>query len=122
MFDQHRCELFKTSEASFTAGNNRGASNFFDAWITISQVHPLCKEYLISLAALNREKKRHKDTGYWWIIHPFSKLRYPFLLFVSISCLKNFKFKFQILMGNSNDHCLWNGFYNYTVNYKLHHI
>jgi hypothetical protein len=72
----HTCGLTKTSD--FTNSSNKLYSTFYNlvwSWITINENHPKCKEYLISRAAINKEKRRHHLSKRWWIIHPFSKLK-----------------------------------------------
>lgn len=76
MLNEHRCELIKSSELSLSDRKTSATKTFFYTWITINEVHPLCKEYLISLSTLNKEKQRHEVLKSWWIIHPFSKIRY----------------------------------------------
>ena len=80
MLNTHHCELTISTDfiLSKPAENYYYSSfqKFLHKWCTINKNHPKCKEYLISLARLNAEKRRHESLKNWWIIHPFSKLRY----------------------------------------------
>ncbi|CAH1964372.1 unnamed protein product [Acanthoscelides obtectus] len=42
---------------------------------TISADNPLTNKYFRSESAVNHELERHSELGYWYIVHPLSKLR-----------------------------------------------
>ncbi|KAJ8673833.1 hypothetical protein QAD02_005095 [Eretmocerus hayati] len=79
MSDHHHCQLSKKSNLSVYEDQPHFCCskflNFCQKWKTISSSHPKCREYLISVAVTNKEKKRHSTHKHWWIIHPFSKIR-----------------------------------------------
>ncbi|XP_011496557.1 PREDICTED: potassium/sodium hyperpolarization-activated cyclic nucleotide-gated channel 1-like [Ceratosolen solmsi marchali] len=74
----HHCELIKTSDLAESSNKYCYStfSNLFWSWTTINENHPKCRQYLISLATINKERKRHFSNNHWWIIHPFSKIRF----------------------------------------------
>lgn len=78
MASVHRCELTRESDAALSKSKSKvscWSHNYIRPWTTINQNHPKCRQHLISLAAINKEKKRHAATKHWWIIHPYSKIR-----------------------------------------------
>ncbi|OXU25307.1 hypothetical protein TSAR_002133 [Trichomalopsis sarcophagae] len=80
MLNAHRCELPKSSD--FTLPKPRSCFcclppfDSLQSWFTIYENHPKCRQHLISLAAANKEKRRHTSNKYWYIIHPFSKIKF----------------------------------------------
>ncbi|XP_058793323.1 potassium/sodium hyperpolarization-activated cyclic nucleotide-gated channel 1-like [Phymastichus coffea] len=83
----HRCELTKTSAFEVFESQPKCFCCLYDLirpWITINQTHPKCRQYLVSLAAVNKEKTRHASVKHWWTIHPFSKIRLYWELIMTI--------------------------------------
>ncbi|XP_051162132.1 potassium/sodium hyperpolarization-activated cyclic nucleotide-gated channel 2-like [Leptopilina boulardi] len=52
------------------------------ALTTIYKNHPKCKISAISLSSIEREKKRQIESKHWWIIHPYSKTRFAWEIFM----------------------------------------
>lgn len=78
MLNEHRCELIKTSDFSLNEHKPVRLKFFFQSWINIDKIHPKCKEFLITLSTINKEKKRQENLKKMFIIHPFSKIRYNY--------------------------------------------
>ncbi|XP_046737174.1 potassium/sodium hyperpolarization-activated cyclic nucleotide-gated channel 1-like [Diprion similis] len=51
-------------------------SNKWKQWSTIDASNPQTKKYISSLAVFNQEKRRHLRMSPFWIIHPFSRVRF----------------------------------------------
>lgn len=77
----HICELPKISDSNLPKLPPN--ANIFTRWkrsytklILVSAKHPLTSFSLRSRAAIAFEKRRHGRSLLWWIIHPYSTLRY----------------------------------------------
>ncbi|KAK2580594.1 hypothetical protein KPH14_007716 [Odynerus spinipes] len=73
----HVCELPKTLD---DVGEIANWWDFKQIWPMWSSVHkratPRCNQYMDSISAVDAERKRHSRLKYWWIVHPFSFIRF----------------------------------------------
>lgn len=46
------------------------------SWNLANSIHPNCDEFIGSLAAIRKERARQRKNKNWWIIHPFSLIRF----------------------------------------------
>lgn len=51
-------------------------ANKWKQWSTINERNPQTKMYVFSSAVFTEEKRRHLRITNFWIIHPFSQIRY----------------------------------------------
>ncbi|XP_035731580.1 potassium/sodium hyperpolarization-activated cyclic nucleotide-gated channel 1-like [Vespa mandarinia] len=77
----HICKLKQISDSNLPKLPPN--ANIFARWkrryqklILVSAKHPLTRFCLRSRVAIAFEKRRHGRSSYWWIIHPYSILRY----------------------------------------------
>ncbi|XP_034951534.1 potassium/sodium hyperpolarization-activated cyclic nucleotide-gated channel 1-like [Chelonus insularis] len=78
---KHICELRQTSGSTLlklppNAKIHARLKRAFQKLIIVSEDHPYTEYYLRSKAAIALEKKRHSSCSHWWVIHPYSKLRF----------------------------------------------
>ncbi|XP_015174877.1 PREDICTED: potassium/sodium hyperpolarization-activated cyclic nucleotide-gated channel 1-like [Polistes dominula] len=88
----HICELPKVSDSNLPKLPPN--ANIFTRWkrsytklILVSAKHPLTSFSLRSRAAITFEKRRHGRSLLWWIIHPYSTLRFFWDLLMIITYL-----------------------------------
>ncbi|KAL2734192.1 putative myosin light chain kinase [Vespula squamosa] len=88
----HICELPRVSGSNLPKLPPN--ANIFAHWkrryqklLLVSVKHPLTHFFLRSRAAITFEKRRHGRSLYWWIIHPYSILRFFWDLLMMITFL-----------------------------------
>ncbi|XP_043274075.1 potassium/sodium hyperpolarization-activated cyclic nucleotide-gated channel 4-like [Venturia canescens] len=85
----HECELTSKSDLalpSFLPPFVRSFSWFFKwrLWCLMSHRHPIASEWADSLAAVRRERRRQCQLSDWWIIHPFSPVRFVWEILMTL--------------------------------------
>lgn len=123
-FDRHACvlpgELLITLLPLFTIHwnsdsdpldyVNEGGCKLFTLLLVVSKTHPSTRKHFQSSDSYCKEITRHMFSNYWYIIHPYSKLRYK-MCFINLrdeSCWRRDNIQWMSLMvvGDREWHCL----------------
>ncbi|XP_020280033.1 potassium/sodium hyperpolarization-activated cyclic nucleotide-gated channel 4-like [Pseudomyrmex gracilis] len=83
--NKHKCELYvrKVSEYPFVRVKPLTLKNLWISWCGISKYTPKCALYMDSTAKITAERNRHAALNHWWIIHPFSYVRFLWEIFMT---------------------------------------
>lgn len=83
---EHTCELFlkRESKIPFVTIEPLTFKNVWKTWCSISKYTPKCDRFMDSRAAVAIERRRHAGFKHWWIIHPFSYVRYLLIIYTDL--------------------------------------
>lgn len=118
----HICKLPQISDSNLQKLPPN--ANIFARWkrlyqklILVHAKHPLIRFFLRSRAAIAFEKRRHGRSSYWWIIHPYSILRYYQKEMYSNYIMQHIIF--QIFLGFPDDNNISLYFCHLTIYHNI---
>ncbi|RLU15133.1 hypothetical protein DMN91_013020 [Ooceraea biroi] len=78
MMIKHTCQLPPRQEDNFpfVVIKPLTLKNVWKVWCSVSKYTPKCNHYMDSTAVVTAERRRHAKLKHWWIIHPFSYVRF----------------------------------------------
>ncbi|XP_056635423.1 potassium/sodium hyperpolarization-activated cyclic nucleotide-gated channel 2-like, partial [Diorhabda sublineata] len=116
----HSCNLISRDEVTEKIEDVKKKSKLTKWWleyILISEDHPRINLYFKSKKAIHMEKLRHIRSGYTYVIHPISKFRFIYKIYmiflVGINVIRKYHFQSPPSHNNSKDFNLYEVYFDY---------